>query len=103
MARDIVVYSNGDADVTKKMVAAAEGKRVTVESRKIVALERKHPDHPDVIVHFADGSMKEEAFMVRVTKSIITLFLTRIGADILWIRPRHLQPELTDPSLNNSA
>jgi hypothetical protein len=64
LAKDIVVYSNGDADVTEKMLAATDGKRVTVESRKIVALERKDPDFPEVVVRFADGNTREEAFIV---------------------------------------
>jgi hypothetical protein len=66
LAKDIVVYSNGDADVTEKMLAATEGKRVTVESRKIVALERKDPELPEVVIRLADGSTREEAFMVRL-------------------------------------
>ena len=71
LAKDIVVYSNGDLDVTEKMLKTTEGKRVTVESRRIVALERKHPDHPKIVVHFPDGSTREEAFMVRVTWNLI--------------------------------
>jgi hypothetical protein len=66
LAKDIVVYSNGDADVTEKMLAATEGKRVTVESRRIVALQRKDPERPVVVVRFADGSTRDEAFMVRL-------------------------------------
>jgi hypothetical protein len=66
LAKNIVVYSNGDADVTEKMLAAMEGKRVEVESRKIVALERKDPELPEVVVRLADGSTREEAFMVRL-------------------------------------
>ena len=66
LAKDIVVYSNGDTDVTEKMLAATEGKRATVESRRIVALQRKDPERPEVVVRFADGSMRDEAFMVRL-------------------------------------
>jgi hypothetical protein len=47
------------------MTAATEGKRVTVEPRKIAAIERKHSDHTEVIVHFEDGNTREETFMVR--------------------------------------
>lgn len=64
LAKNIVVYSNGDATITEQIRTAVEGRRVSVEMRKIVALERKHPDHPEVIVRLDDGSTRNEAFMV---------------------------------------
>lgn len=70
LAKDIVVYTNGDADVTEKMLKATEGKRVTVEARRIVSLERKQPDQPEIVVRFEDGGMREEAFMVRTSGSV---------------------------------
>jgi hypothetical protein len=78
LAKDIVVYSNGDADVTEKMLAATEGKRVTVESGKIVGLNRKYPGRPEVVVHLADGSTRDEAFMVRA-KPGSSLFHLRVS------------------------
>lgn len=65
LAKDLVIYADGDSNVAKQMTAAAEGKRLAIEPRKITSIERKHPDHTDVIVHFEDGSTKEETFMVR--------------------------------------
>ena len=64
LARDIVVYTNGDADVTKTLQAAAEGRRVTIEPRRITSLQRKHPDHSEILIHFEDGDPRTEAFMV---------------------------------------
>jgi hypothetical protein len=65
LAEDLVIYADGDLSVAKQMTAASDGKRVMVEPRKIAAIERKHPDHTKVVVHFEDGSTKEETFMVR--------------------------------------
>jgi hypothetical protein len=65
LAKELVVYADGDSSTAKQMTAATEGKRVMVEPRKIAAIERKHPDHTEVVVHFEDGSTKEETFMVR--------------------------------------
>lgn len=65
LAKNLVVYADGDSNIAKQMTTAVEGKRLTVEPRKIASIERKHPDHTEVIVHFEDGSTKEETFMVR--------------------------------------
>jgi hypothetical protein len=65
LAKELVVYADGDSSIAKQMTAATEGKRVTVEPRKIAAIERKHSDHTEVIVHFEDGNTREETFMVR--------------------------------------
>lgn len=65
LARNIVVYSNGDANVTEAIKAAAKGRRVTIEPRRIVSLQRKDPDHPEIIVRFEDGDTRIETFMVR--------------------------------------
>lgn len=64
LAKDIVVYTNGDAGLTEQITSAAEGRRMTIEPRKIAALERKNPDHPEIIVRFDDGNTRNEAFMV---------------------------------------
>lgn len=64
LARDIVVYTNGDASITEQIETAAEGRRLTIEPRKIAALERKNPEHPEIIVRFDDGDTRNEAFMV---------------------------------------
>ena len=37
----VVIYTNGGVSVTKQMAGTADGKRVSVESRKIAAIERK--------------------------------------------------------------
>jgi hypothetical protein len=100
LAKDIVVYSNGDADVTGQMLAATEGKRVEVESRKIVALERKDPGLPEVVVHLADGGIREEAFMVRLPLSRTEC--DRSCSDILGLRLPHHSPHLMVPSPSNS-
>ena len=64
MARDIVVYCNGDADVTEAIKAAAKGRRVIIEPRKIVSLQRKDPDHSGILVRFEDGDTRSETFLV---------------------------------------
>lgn len=64
LAKDIVVYSNGDASIAEQLKTAMDGRRASIETRRIVALERKHPDYPEVIVHLDDGSRRSEAFMV---------------------------------------
>lgn len=69
LAKDVVVYANGDASVAERMKAACEGKRVAVEPRKIVAIERKRPDQTEVLVHFEDGEAREETFLVSTRAS----------------------------------
>lgn len=64
LAKDVVVHTNGDAGVAERVKAAADGKRVTVEPRKIVAIERKEPEHTEVLVHFGDGETRAETFLV---------------------------------------
>ena len=64
LVRDIVVYSNGDASIAEQIRRAVKGRRVSIETSKIVALERKHPDHSGVIVRLDDGCTRTEAFMV---------------------------------------
>ena len=64
LARDIVVYCNGDADVTEAIKAAAKGRRVIIEPRRIVSLKRKDPNHSEIIVRFEDGGTGTETFMV---------------------------------------
>ena len=65
MARNIVIYSNGDANVTEAIKAAAKGRRVTIEPRRIASLQRKDPDRLEIVVRFEDGDTRIEAFMVR--------------------------------------
>jgi hypothetical protein len=100
LARDIVVYTNGDANVTEKMLAATDGKRVEVESRKIVALEQKDPERPELVVHLADGSIREEAFMVRLPLSRTEC--DRSCSDILGFRSPHHSPHPMVLSPSNS-
>jgi hypothetical protein len=65
LAKDIVFYSNGDANVTEAIKVATKGRRVTIEPRRIVSLQRKDPGHPEIIVRFEHGDTRIEAFMVR--------------------------------------
>lgn len=67
MAKDIVVYTDGDANVTETIQAAAKGRRVSVEPRKIVSMQRKDPDHSEILVHFEDGDKRSETFLVSNT------------------------------------
>ena len=67
MAKDIVVYTDGDANVTETIQAAAKGRRVSVEPRKIVSMQRKGPDHSEILVHFEDGDTRSETFLVSNT------------------------------------
>lgn len=64
LAKDIVVYTNGNANVTETIRAAAKGRRVTVEPRKIVTLQRNDPNHSEILVHFEDGDERAETFLV---------------------------------------
>ena len=64
LARNIVVYTDGDANVTETIEAAAKGRRVTVEPRKIVSLKRKDPGHSEILVNFEDGKSRTETFLV---------------------------------------
>jgi len=66
LAKDLIVYCNGDESVTAAIKTAANGRRVTIEPRKIASLERKSPHHPEIIVHFDDGETKTEAFLVSI-------------------------------------
>ena len=65
MARNIVIYSNGDANVTEAIKAAAKGRRVTLEPRRIASLQRKDPDHAEIIIRLEDGDTRIETFVVR--------------------------------------
>lgn len=67
LAKDIVVYTNGDANVTETIKAAAKDRHVTVEPRKIVSMQRKDPDHSEILVHFEDGDTRSETFLVSNT------------------------------------
>jgi hypothetical protein len=64
LARDIVVYTDGDANVTETIEAAAKGRCVTVEPRKIVSLKRKDAGHSKILVNFEDGKSRMETFLV---------------------------------------
>lgn len=64
LARDIVVYTDGDASVSETIEAAAKGRRVTVEPRRIVSLKRKDPGHLEILVNFEDGKSRTETFLV---------------------------------------
>lgn len=64
LATDIVVYSNGDANVTEAIKAAAKGRRMIIEPRRIVSLKRKDPNHSEIIVRFEDGDSRTETFLV---------------------------------------
>lgn len=64
MARDIVVYSNGDEGVAEKIRAATKGRRVVIEPRKIASLRRKEPGHSEVVVRFSEGDTRTETFLV---------------------------------------
>ena len=64
LAKDIVVYTDGDADVAETIEAAAKGRRVIIEPRKIVSLQRKDPDHSEILVRFEDGDTRRETFLV---------------------------------------
>lgn len=64
LAKDIVVYSDGDESIAEQLKKAMDGRRVSIETRRILALERKHPDHPEVIVRLDGVDTRSEAFMV---------------------------------------
>ena len=70
LAKEIVVYTNGDESVTQKISAVLDGRRVTIESRRIVSLQRKRPNHPEILVRFDDGDTRSEAFMVRISNPL---------------------------------
>ena len=64
LAKHVTVYCNGDSDVAAAMEKEFEGRPLTVEARKISKLEEKD-EHGTVKVHFDDGEVKEERFLVR--------------------------------------
>jgi len=66
LAKDLIVYCNGDESVTAAIETATNGRRVTIEPRKIASLECKSPRHPEILVNFDDGDTRTEAFMVSI-------------------------------------
>ena len=68
LTKDIVIYTNGDANVTEKLQAAVECRRVIIEPRRITSLQQgKDPNHPEILVHLEDGDTRTEAFLVSNT------------------------------------
>lgn len=65
LAKHVTVYCHGNDELAAQTQKEFEGKPLTIEPRKIAALERKG-DH--VIVHFEDGERREETFMVSVPR-----------------------------------
>lgn len=64
LAKNVVVYTNGDDSVTESMTAATKNRRITIEGKKIMSISRKQAGRSDVVVHLEDGSTRTEAFMV---------------------------------------
>lgn len=63
LAKSITLYTNGVEAVTEDVTTAMKGKRVQIESKKIVNLELQS-DNSGVIVHFDDKTSKKERFLV---------------------------------------
>ncbi|KAK1148487.1 hypothetical protein N8T08_009492 [Aspergillus melleus] len=61
LAERLTVYSHGDNELTTKLKGEFEGKPLTIESRKIISVERKGENK--VIVQLEDGESKEEGFL----------------------------------------
>ncbi|KAM0709177.1 hypothetical protein Q7P35_003213 [Cladosporium inversicolor] len=83
LARDIVVYSNGDAVVTEAIRAAAKDRRVTIEPRRIVSLKRKDPNHAEITVRFQDGDTRTETFLVAAPATKLNgPFAAQLGLEV---------------------
>jgi len=82
LAKNIIVYTNGDANVTGSIEAAVKGRRVTVEPRRILSMERKDPEQSETLVHFEDGGKRTETFMVSNIAS-----LTNIAHSLTLVQP----------------
>lgn len=89
LAREIVLYSNGDVGITEHIKAATKGRRVVIEPRKIISLKRNNAAHSEVAVNFDDGETRTEAFLVSTCNSIeaFCAFLTLFTRSPL--RPRY--------------
>ncbi|MCJ1247518.1 hypothetical protein MMC30_004732 [Trapelia coarctata] len=80
LAEHVTVYSHGNEELTAQVQKEFEGKPLTVEPRKITALERKG-EH--VTVYFEDGDSREEAFLVSVPPAKINgPFHEQLGLDV---------------------
>lgn len=64
LAEHVTVYCHGNEELTAQVHKEFEGKPLTVEPRKIAAVE---PNGEHVAVHFEDGDSREEAFLVSTT------------------------------------
>lgn len=68
LAQQITVYSHGSEELTAQLKSEFEGKPLTIESRKIVAVEQKGEN--SVIIHLEDGESREESFLVSLAPNI---------------------------------
>ncbi|KAI0126672.1 thioredoxin reductase glit [Xylariales sp. AK1849] len=84
LAGHVTVYCHGNEDLTTLVTKEFEGKPLTIEPKKITAVQAKNKDgHGGVTVQFEDGSTKEEAFLVSVPMAKINgPFHEQLGLEI---------------------
>ncbi|ERF77100.1 hypothetical protein EPUS_09239 [Endocarpon pusillum Z07020] len=63
LAKHVTIYCHGNKELSTQLQKEFQGKPLTIEPRKIAALERRD-EH--VTVHFEDGGSRKEAFFVSV-------------------------------------
>jgi thioredoxin reductase len=61
-ADNMVIYTDGNADLAKAIGAQLTTKGITVDDRKIARLDQA--DKQRVVLHFEDGTQRTEAFLV---------------------------------------
>ena len=67
LAERLTIYSHGDNELTTQLKDEFAEKPLTIESRKIISVERKGDNK--VIVQLEDGESKEEGFLVSLSSN----------------------------------
>lgn len=84
LAKKVTVYTNGNKELAETLEGSFGTPTVSVDARKVAHLE-KVKSRPGIVLHFDDGTEKEERFLVsgsQESKEHIPLL----------IRNRHMHP-----------
>ncbi|KAL4767474.1 hypothetical protein BDW60DRAFT_220503 [Aspergillus nidulans var. acristatus] len=80
LAKKVTVYCHGNEELTAQAQKEFEGKPLTIEPRKITAVEKRGDS---VIVQFDDGQTRQEGFLVSVPPVQINgPFHDQLGLDV---------------------